>query len=46
MARVDTDNYGAFIRLDLNQMKMIAGTYLYARIMIVDILLKAKKLAE
>ena len=27
-------------------MKMIAGTYLYARVLIVEILLKAKKLAE
>ena len=39
MNRIDTDNYGAFITLDQNQIKMVAGTFLYCRIMIIDILL-------
>lgn len=39
--RIDTDNYGAIISLDESQIKMVAGTYLFARILIFNILLKA-----
>jgi hypothetical protein len=39
--RIDTDNYGALISLDENQIKMVAGVYLFARILIFNILLKA-----
>ena len=39
--RLDTDNYGALINLDENQIKLVAGTYLFARILVMAILLKA-----
>ena len=39
--RIDTDNYGALINLDENQIKLVAGTYLFARILVMAILLKA-----
>ena len=39
--RIDTDNYGALIDLDENQIKLIAGTYLFARILVMGILFKA-----
>jgi len=41
--RLDTDNYGAIINLDESQVKMMAGTYIFCRIMIVDILLNFNK---
>ena len=37
--RIDTDNYGAIIDLDHNQLKMVSGIYIYARIMIMNILM-------
>jgi hypothetical protein len=38
---MDTDNYGALIDVDELQTKMITGTYLFARILIYNILMKA-----
>jgi hypothetical protein len=41
--RVDTDNYGALIEVDELQTKMITGIYLFARILIYNILMKASQ---
>lgn len=37
--RIDTDNYGAFIDLDDNQLKMVAGIFIFVRIMLMSILI-------
>ena len=37
--RIDIDNYGAIIDLDDMQVKMIAGTFLFVRILIFDVLM-------
>lgn len=37
--RIDTDNYGTMLELDENQRKMISSIYLYAKIMVIRVLL-------
>jgi hypothetical protein len=40
--RIDTDNYGAIIHLDKNQIKMISGIYIFCRILVMNVLMNVK----
>lgn len=44
--RIDTDNYGAFISIDDNQLKMIAGTYIFAKVLVMNIFMSVKNNRE
>ena len=40
--RIDTDNYGAIISLDALQLKMISSIYIFAKVLLTNILLQVK----
>lgn len=37
--RIDTDNYGTMLELDENQRRMVASLYLYAKVMVMRVLM-------
>ena len=40
--RIDTDNYGAIIDLDPVQLKMVSSIYIFAKVLLTNILLKVE----